>query len=102
MATILETTTKVRRGYYGIEAETIKTVNGQTWEIFTMKRYSGSLVTTAQACKVSEGTTGSQITQYTQSQDERITLLSEKVRVTEAAVRRQHEKALQIFAEKVQ
>lgn len=102
MATITDTQTRVKRGFYGIEAQTIKTVNGQTWDIFTMKRYSGKLVTTAQACKVYESTTGSQITQYTPSQDAHLTLISETVRVTEKAVREQHKKALILFSEKIQ
>lgn len=102
MATITDTATTVKRGFHGIEAQTIKTVKGQTWDIFTMKRYSGKLVTTAQACKVSHNfDTGFSCIQYTPSQDAHLTLISEVVRVTEKAVRQQHEKALQLFEQQV-
>lgn len=88
-------------GWY---ADTTINVNGQQWEITTMKRYSGNLGSKANRVKKSNDGNGFTVTQYdSESMFNSITLASEKVaRVTEKAVREQHAKALVIFEEKIE
>jgi hypothetical protein len=92
---------EISKSHYGLTATTILNVNGQDWRILSMKRYSGQLVTTAQACRIKKGN-GYTSFEYVPGQDESFTLLSEQVRVTEKAIKAHHEKALIIFNERGQ
>ena len=90
--------TKVFNHFHGWEAETTVNVNGQQWKIGTMKRYSGKLSTNAMRVREQKEENGMLITQFDSSDMfSSLTLVSEKVRVTQNAVKDQHERALLIF-----
>ena len=79
------------KGYYGHQAETgMDLPDNRFLKITTMKRSSGNLVTTATVGK-SSGNSFS----FVMFEDFNKTLLHEKVRVTEKAVKNQHDKALE-------
>ena len=79
------------KGYYGQQAETgLDLPDNRFLKITTMKRASGNLATTASVGK-SNGDSFS----FVVFQDFNKTLASEKVRVTEKAVKTQHDKVLE-------
>jgi hypothetical protein len=100
--TLLNTNTQIRKSHYGWTAKTLTTVNGITWEIFTMKRNSGVLSTSAQECKASEDKNGTQMLTFSPFTDHSIQLIAERVNCTENAVKNQHYKALTIFEQKAE
>ena len=82
--------TKIFKSFYGWQAETtIDLENGRALQFTTMKRHGGYLVTTAQVVSVK-----GDFVSYTMYQDFNKIVVSEKVRVTEKAVKAQHDKAL--------
>lgn len=83
----------------GWNAKTLTTTNGITWEIYTGKRYSGVLSTTAQECKALNSEHAEIIT-FSPFTDHSVNLIAERVTCTEKAVRDQHYKALAIFEQK--
>lgn len=86
--------TKVVNSYYGWTAETFETVNGQDWRITTMKRSNGKIISNAQAGnKTDIGFS------FMMCGSKRFTLISEKGKATEQAIRKQHAKALILFDE---
>ena len=94
--------TKFINSFHGWEGRTRIDVNGQTWEISTMKRYSGKLTTNAMKIKVLESSHGCEVTTFGSSEMfNTLNLISEKVRVTQNAVKDQHERALLIFDAKI-
>lgn len=83
---------KISKGFHGWQAVTqIKLEDGYVLELFTMKRYSGLLVTTAGRKKLNNDGIG---TSWIPSEDYSEVVCSEKVRVTQSAVKAQHEDAL--------
>lgn len=79
------------KGYYGHQAETgMDLPDNRFLKITTMKRSSGNLATTATVGK-SSGNSFS----FVVFQDFTKTLVNEKVRVTEKAVKNQHDKVLE-------
>lgn len=101
MSAILEQPTKLTRNYHGeINAQTIKTVNGITWDIHTGKGNGGRIYTNAQECTIKREN-GYISTSFMMFQSRNIKLIAEKARATEKNIRAQHEKALQIFDEKM-
>jgi hypothetical protein len=100
--TLLNTSTNIRKSYFGWMAETLTTVNGITWKINTSKRHSGVLSTSAQECKASEDKNGTQMMIFSPFSDHSIQLIAERVNCTENAVKNQHYKALTIFEQKAE
>lgn len=97
---ITEKETKIVKGRRGWEAETLTSVNGQTFKIFTLKSSNGNLYTSAMPVQASK-TDGFQTIQFDSDAifNKTISLVNEKVsRVNEKAVREQHFKALTVFA----
>ncbi len=95
--------TYISRSHGSITAETIVNVNGQQWEIYTMKRYNGNLSTTAK--KVKQNLKNGFICTEISGADffKSISLVSAKItRVTEKAVKAQHLEALALFDQKIE
>ena len=83
----------------GWEARTIRTEKGQTFEIATLKRYSGNLVTSV--TKVEAGSNnGFLITSFGMN-DNFMSINHGKLRVTENVVKNAHFEALTQFDEKI-
>jgi hypothetical protein len=80
------------------KGETYLTVNGQTFNIATSKRYGGKLVSTAQPCEIQ----GDNSVLYRDMLTGTIQLISKKIRCTEKAVSAQHYEALEVFASTVE
>jgi hypothetical protein len=96
-------TTLIRKGHYGWMAKTTtkKQIKGYDWEITTMKRSSGDLVSTATGGK-SEDKGSYSTFMYSPFEDPSYRLVSSKPKmVNEKAVTKQHEEALKIFIEKL-
>jgi hypothetical protein len=96
-------TTLIRKGHYGWMAKTTtkKQIKGYDWEITTMKRSSGDLVSTATGGK-SEDKGSYSTFMYSPFEDPSLRLISSKPKmVNEKAVTKQHEEALKIFIEKL-
>jgi hypothetical protein len=96
-------TTRIGKGHYGWTAKTTtkKQINGYDWEITTMKRSSGDLVSTANGGKREEKDTYATFT-FSPFEDPSFRLVSSKPKmVNEKAVTKQHEEALKIFIEKL-
>lgn len=91
--------TRFLNGFHGKSAETVINVNGQEWKITTMKRHSGYLTTSAMKVKTSTRENGFEVTQFDSTAIFNAKqLISERVaRVTDKAIREQHEKAILIF-----
>ena len=101
---ITEKETVIRKGFHGWKGETITSVNGQTFEISTLKRSSGKLTTSAMPIQVIK-TPGFLSTQFDSDAlfNKTINLISEVVsRVNEKAVKAQHFEALTIFEKMVE
>jgi hypothetical protein len=82
--------TSIYKGYYGWTAETgLNLPDNRFAKITTMKRHGGNLATT-----ITVGTSNGDFFSTVMFQDYNKTLISEKVRVTEKAVKNQHQKAL--------
>lgn len=90
--------TRYLNGFHGKSAETLINVNGQEWKITTMKRHNGSLSSSAMKVKTSKSN-GFEVTEFDSSAIfQAKQLISERIsRVTEKAIKEQHEKALLIF-----
>ena len=102
MTTTAEATKVLNSLHHGWEAKTIVIVNGQKWQVTTLKRYNGALTSTAMRIRTEETKHGFTVTQFDSSNVfNTLTLITEKVRVTQNAVRSQHEKALLIFDAKI-
>lgn len=102
MTTTAEATKVLNSLYHGWEAKTIVIVNGQKWQVTTLKRYNGALTSTAMRIRTEETKQGFTVNQFDSSDVfNTLTLITEKVRVTQNAVRSQHEKALLIFDSKI-
>jgi hypothetical protein len=101
MSQILEEKSKIYQDMFGHgwTGKTLTTIDGITWEITTMKRHNGVLLTSAQECKASTSG-GMQMLTFSPFQDRSVSLIAERVRCTENAVREQHFKALTIFEQK--
>ena len=91
--------TRVRNSFNGWTAETIETVNGQDWQITTMKRSNGKIVSSAQSGKAGKGEGVKTFSFAMFGGDKNVTLISEKARATEKTIREQHAKALILFDE---
>ncbi len=103
MRTVTERKPRIYKDHHGWNADTLTTVNGQTFEITTMKRYSGKLVTNAMPVNAGK-TSGATVIQFDSNAifNKTECLVSEKVsRVTKQAVKDQHLKALALFDEKI-
>jgi hypothetical protein len=95
--------TQIGKGHYGWIAKTPtkKEINGYDWEITTMKRHSGDLVSTATGGKIEDKGSFSTFT-YSPFEDPSYRLVSSKPKmVNEKAVTKQHEEAIKIFLEKI-
>lgn len=96
---ITEKKTEIIKGLRGWSGETLTSVNGQTFKIYTLKRSNGNLTTSAMPVQVRE--TDTMLSMQFDSDaifNKTITLLTEKIsRVNENAVRDQHFKALTVF-----
>lgn len=91
--------TKIYKSYHhGWTGETKLTVNGQDFEINTMKRSSGFLYSNAQECQIGDNGNIS----FMMFQDKSHSLINVKIRVTEKAVKEQHAKALIVFDEMIE
>jgi hypothetical protein len=86
--------THVRKGAYGWRACTSIPFGDRQIEVTTMKRSNGALATTA-CCGKQEGLCFT----YVVFEDFHMHVIREVVRVTEAAVRAQHQKALEKLPE---
>ncbi len=89
------------KSFHGHKAETvIKDIKNNTWNLVTMKRHSGNLVSTAQMLEehTDDKTTGVMISVFSHD-SKRKHLINVKVRVTAKAVATQHAKALTMFEE---
>jgi len=96
-------TTRIGKGHYGWTAKTTtkKQINGYDWEITTMKRSSGELVSSANGGKA-EQKEGYSTFMYSPFEDPSLRLISTRPKmVNEKAVTKQHEEALKIFIEKL-
>lgn len=96
---VTEKETKIKKGFRGWEAETLTSVNGQTYKIFTLKRHNGFLSTSAMPVQVRKAD-GFQTMEFDSDAifNKTISLVSEKVsRVNEKAVKEQHYQALTVF-----
>ena len=94
---ITEAPTKLFRSFNGLEARTITTRSGQTFEICTIKRYSGNLVTTANKNDVEDS--GACIVSHV---GETFLYVNHgKVRCTEKTVIAAHFEALELFEAKI-
>lgn len=96
---IQELSTKIFKSLHGWEARTIRTEKGQTFEICTMKRHSGRLVTSVTKVTVAAGN-GFISTSFGMN-DGFMSVDHGKVTVTEKAIRKAHFEALAAFDEKV-
>ena len=97
---VKELETKVSRNMRdGWEARTIRTEKGQSYEIITMKRYSGNLVTSVIKVEASIYN-GSLVTSFGMS-DNFMSINHGKLRVTENVVKNAHNEALVQFNEKI-
>lgn len=95
--------TSIGKSFYGWKAETstTKKIKGYDWEITTMKRYGGELVSTATGGK-SMKQDGYSTFEYSPFEDPNYSLVRSKPKmVNEKAVTKQHEEALKIFIEKM-
>ena len=95
--------TSIGKSFYGWKAttSTTKQIKGYDWEITTMKRYGGELVSTATGGK-SEKQDGYSTFEYSPFEDPNYSLIRSKPKmVNEKAVTKQHEEALKIFIEKM-
>lgn len=98
---ITERKTTVYKSYTnGWKAETVKTVNGQTWKITTSKGYSGNISTSATKCLIMDQG-GAITTSITDMLNSSVNLAKEKARATEKTITAQHLKALQVFNETI-
>jgi len=94
---ITETPTKLFRSFNGLEASTITTRSGQTFEICTLKRYSGNLVTTASKNDIED----SGACLISQVGETFLYVNHGKVRCTEKTVMASHLEALELFEAKI-
>ena len=95
--------TQIGKSFYGWKAETTTTkkIKGYDWQIITMKRHGGDLVSTATGGK-SEKQNGYSTFEYSPFEDPNYSLVRSKPKmVNEKAVTKQHEEAIKIFLEKI-
>lgn len=85
----------------GWEGKTTRTEKGQTFEILTMKNYSGAIVTTATKVTKSNSSTGFVVTSFGMN-DEFMRVNHGKIRATEKAIREAHFKGLAEFDMRIQ
>jgi len=97
---ITEAPTKIYRSFNGIEGRTIRTEKGQTFEITTMKRYSGHLVTTASKVSASDNGNFTCIS-FVMMDKPFLSVDHGKVKCTENIVKNAHFKGLAEFDLKV-
>jgi hypothetical protein len=93
---------KAYKGFHGLKAENyFENVDGYDWNVITMKRYSGDLVSSARG---GQHTNSNGVEMFTFDFDSpNIKLVSSKPsRVTEKVVELQHALALQTFKEKME
>jgi hypothetical protein len=93
----------VYKGFHGLQAENyIDNVDGFDWNIITMKRHTGNLVSSATAGQSKKGKDGV-VEIFTHDWDApKINLITSKPsRVTEKVIAEQHKNALEIFKEKM-
>ncbi len=94
---------EVYKGFHGLKAENyFDNINGYDWNIVTMKRHSGELVSSAKAGKTTKS--DGDVEMFTFDWDSpNIKLVSSRPsRVTEKVIEIQHSQALQIFKEKME
>lgn len=96
---IQELKTRIFKGREGWEGKTVRTEKGQTFEICTMKRYSGDLVSTVWKVKVNSG--ADFITTSFGMNDSFMSISHGKARCTENTVKDAHYKALAAFDVKI-
>lgn len=97
---VKELETRVSKNMRGEwEARTIRTEKGQTFEISTLKRYSGNLVTSV--TKVEAGSSSGFLTVSYSMNDNFMSINHGKVRVTENVIKNAHTEALIQFNEKI-
>lgn len=94
---ITEAPTKIIRSFNGLEARTVTTKSGQTFEICTLKRYSGNLITTAQKNDIDDD--GSCI--ISNIGETFLSVNHGKIRCTEKTVLAAHLQALEVFEAKI-
>lgn len=94
---------QIRRGLDGsLSATTQETVNGQDYQITTMKRYSGEIVCSAQPGKYSPAKDGCFAGfSYSMFIDKPVTLFKASGRATESKIREVHNQGLLIFDETI-
>jgi hypothetical protein len=100
---IEEVQTRVKKGFDGWEAQTIRTEKGQTFDISTHKNYSGNLTTTVRKVTVNASGSGMMGINYgTILGDEPFLKINHgKLRITENVIREAHFKGLAAFDQKV-
>jgi hypothetical protein len=94
---------EVYKGFHGLKAENyFDNINGYDWNIVTMKRHSGELVSSAKAGKTTKS--DEDVEMFTFDWDSpNIKLVSSRPsKVTEKVIEIQHSQALQIFKEKME
>lgn len=104
MRTINETVGKVHKHFSnGWTGETFTTVNGQQFEITTLKRSSGKIVSSALKVEASESGTA-QIVSFSLSDmiNKSTELISRSGRATESTVKAQHAEAVLLFDQKAE
>lgn len=99
---ITEVPTKIYRGRdFAWEGRTIRTEKGQTFEITTMKRYNGHLVTTASKVEASESNGFTCISMGSMMDKPFMSIDHGKIKCTENVVKNAHFEALAAFDVKV-
>ena len=92
--------THIGKGAYGWRAETyVDDFNGYDWNIVTLKRYSGDLVSSAKAGKSTRSKKDNDIEIFTSEFNAPTVLLvsAKPSRITEKVIKEQHDKALANF-----
>jgi hypothetical protein len=92
--------THIGKGAYGWKAETyVDGFNGYDWNLVTLKRYSGDLVSTAKAGKSTKSKKDNDVEIFTSDWDSPTVFLvtTKPSRLTEKVIKEQHEKALANF-----
>jgi predicted ABC-type ATPase len=92
----------VYKSFHGLKAENyFDDVKGYDWNVVTMKRYSGELISTAKAGKTTKSADGTELFTYDWDAPTIKLISSKPSRVTEKVVEAQHSEALKVFKEKM-
>ncbi len=97
---ITELKTRIVKSWNGWEGRTTRTEKGQTFEITTLKRYNGKIITVA--TKVEQSISGGFLTTAHGMNDDFFAMDHGKIRATEKAISEAHFKGLAAFDLKIE